>query len=469
MSPMRFVGRHVELALLTRLFDRVAESGEGLLLAVRGRRQVGKSRLVEAFLQQAGAPGVFFVASRGGSPQGERAAFADELARSELPAAELFAEATFDDWGGVLRTLARATTRPCVVVLDELPWLLEADVTLESVLQAAWDRHLSKAPLLLILIGSDVAMMERLSGHGHPLHQRAREMVVAPLTPADAAEALDLPAAGAVEAQLLTGGFPRLLEEWEAGEAPLAFLRRQLADATSPLLVVGERVVHTECPPASQAHTVLAAIGDGAVTFTRLRERTGLNEGSLSRSLDTLRNHKRLIRVERPLAAKRTSLSRYEVSDPYLRFWLRHLRRGMEMVMRGRGDVLAQHIAADWPGYRGRAVESLARDGVERLLPDERFGQATHVGAYWTRTHDVEVDLVGGPDPDPPTEVAFIGSIKWREQAPFDREDVLELAAHRGRVPGAQRARLVGLSRSGFATDELDVALTADDLVAAWR
>jgi micrococcal nuclease len=68
----------------------------------------------------------------------------------------------------------------------------------------------------------------------------------------------------------------------------------------------------------------------------------------------------------------------------------------------------------------------------------------------------VEVDLVGGPHPDPPTEVAFIGSIKWREQAPFDREDVLELAAHRGRVPGAQRARLVGLSRSGFATDELD-------------
>jgi hypothetical protein len=289
------------------------------------------------------------------------------------------------------------------------------------------------------------------------------------LTVADTADVLELPAVDGVEAQLLTGGFPRLLQEWEPAEAPPAFLRRQLSDATSPLLVVGERVVHAECPPTSQTHTVLSAIGDGAVTFSRLRDRTGLNEGSLSRSLTTLVDHKHIVRVERPLAAKRTRLSRYVVADLYLRFWLRYLRRGMEMVLRGRGDVLADRIAADWPTYRGRAVESLARRSLEQLLPDERFGRATHVGAYWTRIHDVEVDLVGGTDPQPPTEVSFLGSVKWREQAPFDREDLLKLAAHRAHVPGGERAHLVGLSRVGFATDELDVALTPDELVAAWR
>lgn len=466
---MRFVGRRDELTLLTQLFDRVAQSGEGQLLAVRGRRQVGKSRLLEEFLDRTEAPSAFFVASRGSTAAAERAALVDEIARSHLSAAELFASAAFDDWSGLLRALARATSEPSVIVLDEVPWLLETDPALESTLQAAWDRYLSKVPVLLVLVGSDAAMMERLGEHGRPLHQRAREMLLPPLTPADAADALDLPPADALEAQLLVGGFPRLLEEWQSGEEPLGFLRRQLADATSPLLVVGERVVQAECPPTTQAHTVLAAVGDGAVTFSRLRDRTGLNEGSLSRSLDTLTTHKRLVRVERPLAAKRTRLSRYVVADPYLRFWLRYLRRGMEMVLRGRGDALAERIAADWPTYRGRAVEPVVRESVERLLPDERFGSAACVGTYWTRAHDVEVDLVGGADPAPPTNVAFLGSVKWRERAPFDREDLLELAAHRARVPGADRARLVGVSRAGFATEELDAALTPNELVAAWR
>lgn len=466
---LEFIGRSVELGLLTDLLDRVTRTGAGVLLAVRGRRQVGKSRLLEEFMTGAAAPGAFFAASRGASPDAERGAFALELAGSDLAAAEGFAGVEFSSWDAAMRLLARGTTTPCVVVIDELPWLLEGDSRMEGMLQTVWDQHLSKVPILLVLIGSDLAMMERLGEYGRPLHQRARELVVPPLSIADAADALHLAAADAVDAHLLTGGFPRLLEEWSPGEAPMAFIRRQLDDATSPLLVVGERIVNAEFPPATQAHAVLATIGDGAVTFSRIRDRSGLNEGSLARSLDVLIDTKRVVRVERPLASARTNRSRYVVADPYLRFWLRYLRRGLEVVMRGRGPHLADRIASDWSSYRGIAVEALVRDSLERLLPDHRFGSAEHVGSYWTRAHDVEVDLVGGTRAQAPCDVAFLGSVKWREQAPFGRDDLLDLAAQRGRVPGAEQARLVGVSRAGFAVDGLHVALTPDDLVDAWR
>lgn len=51
------------------------------------------------------------------------------------------------------------------------------------------------------------------------------------------------------------------------------------------------------------------------------------------------------------------------------------------------------------------------------MLPDDRFGAALHVGSFWTRTGEVEVDLIGSVGPAPPTDVTFVGSVTWRETA----------------------------------------------------
>lgn len=99
------------------------------------------------------------------------------------------------------------------------------------------------------------------------------------------------------------------------------------------------------------------------------------------------------------------------------------------------------------------------------MLPDARFGSARHVGAYWTRDGRVEVDQ----QPERAEVVEFVGSIKWRDKAPFEGRDLVALAATGAGVPGAEaRARLVGVSRAGFATGELAVALDPADLLAAW-
>lgn len=50
------------------------------------------------------------------------------------------------------------TDTPTVIVLDEIPYLAREDPTFEGSLQKVFDRHLSRLPVLLILVGSDVAM-----------------------------------------------------------------------------------------------------------------------------------------------------------------------------------------------------------------------------------------------------------------------------------------------------------------------
>lgn len=91
------------------------------------------------------------------------------------------------------------------------------------------------------------------------------------------------------------------------------------------------------------------------------------------------------------------------------------------------------------------------------------------MGGYWNRRGDVEVDLVGAGKKERPDRVDFVGSIKWRESRPFDRRDFAALSGQIGVVPGADGSTLlVGISRTGFEAEGLDIALSPEDLTGAW-
>ena len=459
----RFIGRDAELRSFEGILDRIRSTGDGVLLSVRGRRQVGKSRLLEEFLARADVPSLFFAAGRNAPPAQELTDFTLAAASSTLVGAELFSAARPESWAAALRLLAAAIDRPSVVVLDELPYLLTADPSLEGTLQTVWDRVLSRVPLLLVVVGSDLSVMELLGSYDRPLYGRAREMVVGPLGVAETAELLHLDAADALDAHLICGGLPRLLLEWGPGRSRERFLAEQLADATSPLVVVGERVLSGELPVELQARRVLTAIGAGEAAYTAIANRAGVTQPSLARTLQLLVNGKRLLRMERPLSGRRSRLTRYTVADPYLRFWLAFVGPGLEQVLRGRGELVAADVERRWLEYRGAAVEPLLRDLLARQLPDVRFGTGLHVGQWWDRSNQVDVVVADGPDS--PAAVTAIGSVKWRERLPFDRRDQRALENARATVPGAQDAELVGFARAGAAADVTVPVLTATELV----
>ena len=152
----------------------------------------------------------------------------------------------------------------------------------------------------VVCVGSDLAMMEALNEYGRPFHQRTTEMVVPPLSPADATEMLDVPPAEAFDAYLVTGGLPLILDEWPTGLAVLDYLADAVTDPTSALLVSGERALATEFPAESQARLVLGAIGSGERTFSMIARAAGdLPQASLTRALRLLTG-KRIVDRHRP-------------------------------------------------------------------------------------------------------------------------------------------------------------------------
>jgi uncharacterized protein len=467
----QFVGREAELARLQGHLDEVARSGLGRMLALRGRRQIGKSRLVEELIARSGAKAIFYTASRQ-SEAAELSSFSAQIAMSGTDAAAVAAAAPIGSWEAALTIAASGASpaEPVVIVIDELPFLIESVPAIEAIIQKQWDRSLESEAVLLVLIGSDISMMRALNDYGRPLYGRLTEMTIGPLSPAAVGDLLGLSALAALDAYLVIGGFPRLAQIWHHGEDLWRFLRRTLQSPESPLIVLGERSLSAEFPAEMKAREVLAAIGAGERAFSAIMQRAKVSNRTLDATLSQL-IAKRVIDKTLPYSAQpRPKLSRYQVSDPYLRFWLRFIRAGIPALERGRGDIVLRQIRDSWGPFSGRAIEPLIREAIQSLLPERRFGSAEFVGSYWNRDGGVEIDLVGGRDSTGSERIDFVGSIKWRQKARLDGGDVRRLIAHRELLPGADaHTLLVGVSRTGFATDRLDVALTAEEILEARR
>jgi hypothetical protein len=467
-----FVGRERELAMLDAVLATVAEdrgtTRPGRCLLVRGRRRIGKSSLVEEFIRTTHAPAVYYTAA-GTAGEEELVEFVEALRCSSLPGRSVFDEAAPGNWTTALRLLATALPddRPTIVVLDELPYLMERVDAFEGVLQRAWDRELSRKPVVMILIGSDLSMMETLSSYGRPFHQRGQEMVIGPLTPPDVARMCDLGPADALDAALVTGGLPLICAAWRSGQGLWDFLATEFSNPVSPLLVSAERSMAAEFPDHANARAVLSAIGSGERTFTNIqRAAGGLSGNTLTRAFEVLTD-KRMVVGELPISLRPSKERRYRVTDPYLRFWLTFIQTHLPEIERMRGDLALARVRRGWTAWRGRAVEPLVRDAVARLLPTGGIAAPSVVGGYWTRTNDIEIDIVGADRAPVASELLFLGSIKWLEDASFDAHDLVALQKHRAMITD-EPVPLLAVSRNGVSCSGLDVVYGPDDLMRAW-
>ncbi|MFD6112796.1 ATP-binding protein [Streptomyces yangpuensis] len=362
-----------------------------------------------------------------------------------------------------------------IAVLDELPWLVEQDGQFEGALQTVWDRHLFAKPVLLILVGSDMSVMEALQSYGRPFFGRAAKMTVQPLHLADVQAMTGLDAAEAVDALLITGGFPEIVQSWRPGDGPQRFPAQAVSNPACAALGGGRTVAAGGVSRGVPRRAILEAVGSGERTFSTIAAQAGgagaLPSGTLSPLLNTL-PAKRVLAADLPLSVKADSKNkRYRIADPYLRFWLAFLQRGIPLIERGRGDLALERIERSWTAWRGRAVEPVVRESLLRLLPDEMWPRTEAVGGWWNRQNNPEIDLIGADREPVAGQVHFIGSVKWLESQPFGRREYDALVRDMLAVPGAEPdTALVAVSRCGV---EDDLPLAAhwgpEDLVRAWR
>jgi uncharacterized protein len=407
-----FVDRRREF----RDLDRVAAAREAQFVMVYGRRRVGKTTLLTTWARQSGLPVLYWVAKREGRLP-LMANLVEGIQAWERGGQPSGIGLRPSDWDAVLGELARvAGKRKCIVILDELPYLIESDPAFLSYLQSAWDHKLKGTAIRLLVSGSHIGMMTRLVEYQAPLYGRfTGQLPLEPLTFTDIepfVPGYDVHKRLAVYSVL--GGVPAYLERWRSEESLSANIERLFFQRTGwfrnePMVLVSD-LTRRE---TEGYEAILRAIAAGHHIREEIAQTVELPSTSLSHYLPRLCEMglvQRRIPATVPPDRRRSSReSRYVLSDPYLRFYYRFVDPNLHMIEQGLAPALWQRIEEQFRAFVADSFEELCRRWTLAMARRGHLPLEPEViGSHWSR--DAQVDVVAV---DWKQRHILLGEAKW--------------------------------------------------------
>ena len=421
-----FLNRRRELHTL----EEAIRSPRAEMVILYGRRGVGKSALMQHALEQTGRRYIYYRATRRTLPL-QIAAMRDAVAQV-YP--EAYVPAVFtstEDFLAYLAHLASGQSEPLLFVIDELPYLVEADPSLLSVLQHWWDTHKSVPQIKVFLLGSTLAFMERqVLDAGAPLyHRRTRSLRLEPMDYAEAALFFPMYSPQQkMEAYAILGGMPLYLEQFDPEQDIEQNVISTVLQRHTFLSEEPEWLLLEEFRRDLLYSSILRAVAAGHRRPSDIANAIGKGSAQdISVALDKLQQLGLIVRevpvTERSLPRSRRSL--YYLADEYLHFWYRFVDPYSSMVARGLGrQVWEQHIAPLLSHFVSRpAFERACRQYVWRVVEAGKWSlPLVAIGAWWG-AGGREIDVVAV---DEQYRLVLAGSCKWTSD-PVDIADYVAL------------------------------------------
>jgi hypothetical protein len=401
-----FIGRESELEVLVDL----AQGRTPELFVLYGRRRVGKTELLQRFCESCRA--VYFQAAQVREKDNLRA-FRDALADV---LGDGTGSVTFEDWGAALKFAAdRAEGQRLVLVLDEFPYLCEANKGLPSILQRFWDSTGKSSKLMIVLCGSQVSFMEEevLSERSPLFGRRTAQRRLEPLAPPDT---IGFFPGWSVEDRVLAygilGGMPAYLRRFDDARSLGENIYREILRPEGYLFEEVQFLLRNELTSPATYNSILSAVARGERKVGDIALSVGVDSTTANKYLSVLRD---LGLVERripitdpnPLRSRRGT---YHIADRFLAFHFRHVQPHVSLVNAGRGSrVLEESVAPDFARLFDEArvefvLDHLRREAAglvgEELIEIGRF-EGVYVRAVGRTTEGTTVAAVVVPEGAP--------------------------------------------------------------------
>lgn len=372
-SAANFIGRTAEIARLKKLLT----SGNANLVVMKGRRRIGKSRLVAEFAKQDN----FYLFS--GLPprpnitaQVQRDAFAKDLqTHFNLPGINA------TDWKDLFHWLARQTQRGKVIILlDEISWMAQGDPDFLGKLKTAWDNELSQNPkLMLILCGSVSSWIEKniISSTGF-LGRPSYYMTLSELPLTDCNQfwgkkADKVSAYEKLKYLTITGGVPRYLELMNPALSAEDNIRHLCFDPAGALF---DEFNHIFADIYGRRTDVYIKIIDCLAKHLALPQKTISQETRIAHNKD-LSEYLEDLRLGGFIArdytwhirnGKVSKLSHYRLKDNYTRFYMRTILPNRERIAKGYFANRSLSTLPGWQSLLGLHFESLVLNNQASLI-----------------------------------------------------------------------------------------------------
>lgn len=455
-----FVDRQEELAFLNRLLTR-KRPGPAQLVLLYGRRRVGKTALLQHWVEQSNLSYTYWVANKESPALQRRSLFAKIMGMSEENAT------AFDSWSALWQWFAGSylsATEKRILILDELSYAAEADPAMLSALQHAWDQHLKASNLVIVLCGSQVRTMEAIMSRQSPLFGRLTGQWHLQTLPFSALTKFFPTWSPEERIALYTivGGVPAYLEWLDPERRLTENIRDVVLSPGSMFMAEPALLLYDEVREPQTYLSILRAVATGHHTLGEISKACLLERTNVTTYLSRLQE---LHFIERRLPVtltkeqqRRSKQGRYHLCEPYFRFYFRFVEPHYKSLIRTTETLV--HLQQELRSFVGLGFETLAQQWVMRQAQSGKLPFTPEaVGAHWSRQVQIDVVALNWH-----THHLLLGECKWGAE-PVERAVIWELIDRKGallrqELPNGERWTLtyVLFARAGFskaAQDEM--------------
>ena len=350
------------------------------LVTCRGRRRIGKSRLIAEFASRIGAR---FIHLEGVKPQ---PGFSNEVELREF-ARQLSVQVhktvkTPENWleafvalDGSMRGKGRV-----VVLLDEISWFGYYDTTFAADIKVAWDNYWKKHDGAIVVICGSVSswIKENIVDNSAFYGRRSLDIVLREL-PLDECvrfwgrRAERISQREIVDVLSVTGGVPRYLEEINPSLSAADNIRRLCFTPNGVLRADFDEMfndVITNQPTFTGK--VLRCLVDGPQSIVSIADKLTVEKGGrVSAAVN------RLVEAgivspdvgKNPETGAAVKERRFRLKDNYSRFYLKYIEPVKTVIDDGRYEFLSLETLEGWDAVMGLQFENLVVNNYGMLIP----------------------------------------------------------------------------------------------------
>jgi AAA+ ATPase superfamily predicted ATPase len=356
-----FIGRQQEINTLNELLEKKTAS----FVVIRGRRRIGKSRLIEQFSQYFDK----FYRFEGLAPD-ENVTAKNQLEEFSRQIARQFKApyAPYEDWSDALWAVGERVKKGKILLLfDEISWMGSEEPTFLGKIKSFWDNHLKKNDqLMFVVCGSASAWIEKniLSSTGF-VGRISYTLTLEELSLSSCNQfwPKNISAYEKFKVLSVTGGVPKYLEEINPHVSAEENIKR-LCFSKGGFLVEEFKQIFSDLFLRDSVFykKIVTALTAGDKERNEICEILEIDpSGRVSEYFSELELSGFITRdytwdIKSGMDSK---LSRYRLSDNYLRFYLKYIDKNLSKINRKSFNFKSLTSLPEWNAIMGLQFENL--------------------------------------------------------------------------------------------------------------
>lgn len=446
-----FIGREFELANLNKLYKK----NEFQFVVMYGRRRVGKTTLISEFCKD--KPTIFFVAEEYNDKMALQS-FSDKIL--EYFDMKSFIT-TFETWEKAFMFLAKqAKDKQFIVVVDEFPYIVNANKTIPSMLQNIIDHYYKESKLFFIICGSSMSFFEKeVLSYKSPLYgRRTAQFKIEPFNFYNSTKFFqNYSIEEKVRAYAVLGGIPQYLLKFNDKLTIEENIKEEILNRTAYLYEEPKNLLKQELREPAVYNSIIEAISKGATKINEVSTKIGEPADKCAKYIKTLLELK-IISRETPVGEKEsTRKSIYKVEDNLFKFWYRFVFDNVTLIEQEMIDyVYNKKIEQEMSSYLEFIFEdiciqflSIKNKNLELPFVFEEIGRWWGNNSIKKRQEEIDILAIDKSN-------AIFGECKWKNET-IDME-VVNLLIEKSSILNYENKYYIFFSKSGFSASVVEYA-----------